>query len=139
MSLHRMALVLSALLMAGLGHAQTAADADLNKAYKALAEKDYDSAIDLFRKGLASQTGNAGAHKDLAYTLLKAGENTAARDEFEAALKLNPKDETAALEFAFLAFETQKAVEARRMFDKLRKTGSPATKTDGGAGFPKHR
>ena len=38
----------------------------------------------------------------IAYTLLKTGDDAEARDEFEAAMKLNPKDETAALEFAFL-------------------------------------
>ena len=102
--------------------------ADLNSAYQALADKDYDSAITLFRKGLALQPGNASAHKDLAYTLLRAGENAAARDEFESALHLNPRDETAALEFAFLAFETKKPIEARRVFDRLRKAGNPTTR-----------
>ncbi len=107
---------------------QAPGDAELNQAYKATAQKDYDSAIELFRKGLALQPANAGAHKDLAYTLLKAGENADARDEFEDALRLNPGDETAALEYAFLAFETKEAIEARRTFDRLRKRGSAATR-----------
>ena len=94
--------------------------ADFEAAYKALATKDYDHAITGFRAALAQDPGNAAAHKDLAYTLLKAGENEAARDEFEAALKLNAKDETAALEYAFLAYETGKPAEARRMFYRLR-------------------
>jgi len=106
----------------------SAGQQELNSAYQALADKDYDSAVDLFRKGLAKQPANAAAHKDLAYTLLRAGENVAARDEFEQALKLNPHDETAGLEFAFLAFETQKPIEARRTFDRLRKTGNPTTR-----------
>ncbi len=114
-------------LAAGSCNAQTAQD-DLNQAYKALASKDYDTAIELFRKESAKQPGNAAVHKDLAYTLLKTGENADARDEFEAALRLNPKDETAALEYGFLAFETKKPIEARRMFDRLRKTGSAATR-----------
>ena len=100
----------------------------LTRAYEALQKKDYDSAIDFFRQGLKLQPANAGVHKDLAYTLLKAGENAAARDEFAAALQLNPQDETAALEFAFLAFETKKPIEARRMFDKLRKSGTAGTR-----------
>lgn len=105
-----------------------AGDAELNAAYKALAVKDYDSAIELFRKGLEAQPANAAAHKDLAYTLLKAGENADARDEFEAALQLNAHDETAALEFAFLAFETKKPIEARRMFDRLRHSSNAQTR-----------
>ncbi|HXR75909.1 MAG TPA: tetratricopeptide repeat protein [Bryobacteraceae bacterium] len=108
--------------------AQQPGDAELNQAYAALAKKDYDTAISTFRAGLAKQPGNAGAHKDLAYTLLKTGDNAEARDEFEHALKVNARDETAALEFAFLAFETKKPIEARRMFDKLRQTGTPATR-----------
>lgn len=106
---------------------QIPGDTELNKAYQALAQKNYDVAVAAFRAGLAKQPDNAGAHKDLAYTLLKAGENSDARDEFEAALKLNPKDDAAVLEFAFLAFETKKPIEARRMFDRLRK--SPNEKT----------
>jgi Flp pilus assembly protein TadD len=107
---------------------QTPGDAELNRAYKALALKDYDSAIAAFQEGLTKQPSNAGAHKDLAYTLLKTGDDIEARDEFEAAMKLNPKDETAALEFAFLAYETKKPIEARRMFDKLRKSDNPHTR-----------
>jgi len=100
---------------------------ELTEAYKWLGSKDYTRAVPLFRKGLALQPSNAGAHKDLAYALLKTGENAEARDEFEAALKLNPKDETAALEYGFLAYETKKPVEARRTFDRLRHSANPTT------------
>ncbi len=116
------------MLAANRAYAQAPGDAELNQAYKVLAQKDYDSAIALFRKALAAQPENAGAHKDLAYTLLKAGENEDARDEFETALRLNKDDETAALEYAFLAFETKKPIEARRTFDRLRHSGNPATR-----------
>lgn len=119
--------VLSAFL-AGSVYGQTAGEAELNRAYQALTQKDYDTAIAAFREGLAKQANNAGAHKDLAYTLLKTGDNAEARDEFEAAMKLNPKDDAAALEFAFLAFETKKPIEARRMFDKLRKSANAQTR-----------
>ena len=101
---------------------------ELTQAYDALQKKDYDTAIECFRRGLAVQPGNAGVHKDLAYTLLKTGDNALARDEFAAALKLNTQDENAALEFAFLAFETKEPIEARRMFDKLRKSGTVSTR-----------
>jgi Flp pilus assembly protein TadD len=107
---------------------QAPGTAELTEAYKALAAKDYARAVPLFRKGLTLQASNAGAHKDLAYALLKTGENAEARDEFEAALKLNPKDETAALEFGFLAYETKKPVEARRTFDRLRHSTNPTTR-----------
>ena len=100
--------------------AQEPGNAELTRAYKALETKDYDAAVAAFQQGLLKQPGNAGAHKDLAYTLLKTADNGAARDEFEFAMKLNPKDEVAALEYAFLAFETKRPIEARRTFDKLR-------------------
>lgn len=114
--------------VAGAGFAQTPGDPELNEGYKALAQKDYDQAIELFGQGLAKQPGNSKVHKDLAYTLLKTGENTQARNEFAQALKLNPADETAALEFAFLAYETKEAVEARRAFDKLRHSANSTTR-----------
>jgi Flp pilus assembly protein TadD len=116
------------LALAGLVQGQTPGEAELNRAYQALTHKDYDAAIAAFREGLAKRPDNPGAHKDLAYTLLKTGDDAEARDEFAAALKLNPKDDTAALEFAFLAYETQKPAEARRMFDHLRKSENPQTR-----------
>lgn len=125
---HAVAAVAFLTFFAIVAFGQTPGDAELNQAYKALAQKDYDSAIAAFHEGLAKQPANAGAHKDLAYTLLKTGDDSESRDEFETAMKLNPKDETAALEFAFLAYETKKPVEARRMFDKLRNSANPQTR-----------
>jgi tetratricopeptide (TPR) repeat protein len=125
----------AAIVGSSLGQTPAAGQLELNSAYQALADKDYDSAIDLFRKGLVKQPSNAAAHKDLAYTLLRAGENAAARDEFESALQLNPHDETAGLEFAFLAFETKKPIEARRLFDRLRKTGNSTVRATAGQAF----
>ena len=129
-------ILITAALMAAPGvpvAAQDAGQQEFAAAYKALAQKDYDNAIALFRRGLADQTGNtagdSAAHKDLAYTLLKTGDSTEARDEFEAALHANEHDDTAALEYAFLAYETQKPIEARRIFDRLRKRGNVATRT----------
>ncbi|HEX4165854.1 MAG TPA: tetratricopeptide repeat protein [Bryobacteraceae bacterium] len=101
---------------------------EFNHAYKALAGKYYDAAIAAFRKGLILEPGNEGVHKDLAYTLLKTGDNAEARDEFAAAIKLDPGDETAATEFAFLAYETKKPIEARRTFDKLRHSSNLAVR-----------
>ena len=93
-----------------------------------------------FERGIAQHPENAGAHKDLAYTLLKTGKNVEARDQFEAAMRLNARDDTAALEYAFLCYDTRKPIEARRTFDKLRKHGlTPATRCNGGAGISEHR
>ena len=97
--------------------AQTSGDAEMNLAYRALAAKDYDAAVRGFRVGLALQPKNARVHKDLAYALLKTGDNAEARDEFAAALQLDKADTTAALEFAFLAYETKKPIEARHAAD----------------------
>ncbi|MBV9225468.1 MAG: tetratricopeptide repeat protein, partial [Acidobacteriaceae bacterium] len=116
------------LALARISFGQVSGEMEFNEAYKALAGKDYDRAIALFRKGLSAGAGKVSIHKDLAYTLLKTGENEEARDEFEAALALDPTDETAALEFAFLAYETKKPIEARRTFDKLRKSKNPQTR-----------
>ncbi len=120
--------LLSTFLCASCVLAQTPGTEQLTRAYQALAKKDYDTAIEFFRKGLAQQSGNPGAHKDLAYTLLKTGDDLDARDEFATAAKLNPQDDTAALEYAFLAYETKQPIEARRMFDLMRHSSNAATR-----------
>ena len=122
-------------LSLALARAQTSPDSELNLAYRALAAKQYDAAIAAFHKGLALQPSNAKAHKDLAYTLLKTGDNAEARDEFGSALQLDPHDDTAALEFAFLAYETKKPIEARRAFDRLRHSSNAATRATAAQAF----
>ncbi len=122
------AIPIGLLALASVGRAQAVGDRELNEAYAALTIKDYDRAVTQFQKGLALEPGNAKAHKDLAYTLLKTGENAEARDEFERAMQLDKRDETAALEYAFLAYETKKPIEARRMFDKLRHSKNASTR-----------
>ncbi|MDQ6706765.1 MAG: tetratricopeptide repeat protein, partial [Acidobacteriota bacterium] len=72
--------------------------------------------------------------KDLAYTYLKVGETQAAREQFGEAMRLNPADFHVSLEYAFLCFESQdQAVTfkatARRIFDRIRSTGDPASRT----------
>ena len=68
--------------------------------------------------------GRASIRKDLAYTLLKIGETEAARDQFAEAMTLDPADDQVALEYAFLCYETKQQVAARRVFDRLRKSGN---------------
>src|ERR1051326_9101379 len=91
----------------------------LNRAYQALREKDYDRAIQGFRQAIAAAPGAIAARKDLGYTLLKIGETEAARDQFAEAMKLDPKDDHLALEYAFLCYETKEPAIARRIFDRL--------------------
>lgn len=122
---------LAAILVAGLASLAYAADgagSECDQAYKLLALKDYDGAVAHFRAALAQDSAAPAVHQDLAYTLLKMGENAAARDEFAAAARLKPSDEQASLEFAFLAYETGKPIEARRTFDRLRQHGSALTR-----------
>ncbi len=95
----------------------------LERAYQALRDKAYDQAIASFGQALALSPNRASIRKDLAYTLLKVGENEAARDQFGEAMRLDPADQHVALEYAFLCYETKQQAEARRIFDRIRKTG----------------
>ncbi len=128
-----MRLVILALLLCALAQAQTPASspdpayAPLSKAYEYLRAKDYDNAIAFFEKAIAAAPTRPSIRKDLAYTLLKVGESEAARDEFGEAMRLDSKDTHVALEYAFLCYETKKQAEARRIFDRIRKTGDPAS------------
>jgi Tfp pilus assembly protein PilF len=102
--------------------AQTLAD----DAYAALRAKAYDRAIAIFQQAIEQTPQRASLRKDLAYTLLKTGETVAARDQFAKALRIDPKDNRASLEYAFLCYETRQPVLARRIFDRLRKTPDAA-------------
>jgi Tfp pilus assembly protein PilF len=95
----------------------------LNRAYEALRGRDYDSAITSFLKGIEAAPRRASIRKDLAYTYLKIGENELARDQFSQAMEIDPNDTQVAMEYAFLCYETKEQQQARRIFDRIRKTG----------------
>ncbi len=95
----------------------------LEQAFASLREKSYDQAIAEFRQAIALAPDRASIHKDLAYALLKVGENEEARDQFAEAMRLDPADQHVALEYAFLCYETKQQAIARRVFDRIRKTG----------------
>lgn len=126
MQARRFAIVL--ILLSAAASAQNSvqtADVALNRAYQALQKKDYPQAIAGFEQALASTPPltpdkSASIHQDLAYTLLKTGENERARDHFAAALRLDPSDDRTALEYAFLCYETKQPGEARRLFSRLK-------------------
>jgi tetratricopeptide (TPR) repeat protein len=101
----------------------------LSRAYEALRAHSYDSAISLFQKAIDIAPQRAAIHKELGYTYLKVGQNELAREQFRRSMDIDPQDTQVALEFAFLAFETKQQVEARRVFDRVRKTAGPAAAT----------
>lgn len=95
----------------------------LDRAYAALRQKNYDDAIAGFRQAIPLAPERASIRKDLAYALLKVGDNEGARDQFGEAMRLDPADQHVALEYAFLCYETRQPAVARRIFDRIRKTG----------------
>jgi Tfp pilus assembly protein PilF len=129
-----MRLVTLVLVLCALAGAQTPAPsndpayAPLSQAYEYLRTKDYDKAIASFERAIEAAPQRPSIRKDLAYTLLKVGETEAARDQFGEAMRLDSNDTHVALEYAFLCYETKKQAEARRIFDRIRKTGDPASR-----------
>ena len=113
------------LAVCGLAFAQPPDPAyePLTRAYEALRGRDYDTAIAGFVKGIKAAPRRASIHKDLAYTYLKIGENELARDQFAEAMEIDPNDSQVAMEYAFLCYETKERQQARRIFDRIRKTG----------------
>jgi Tfp pilus assembly protein PilF len=107
------------------GQAADPAYAFLEKAYNSLKIRDYGQAIDSFQRAIEVAPDRAAIHKDLAYTLLKIGEPEAARDHFAEAMRIDPSDTRVAMEYAFLCYETREQLTARRVFERLAKTGDP--------------
>lgn len=112
-------------LICGLTAAQNTDPAyqPLERAFEALRQKNYDVAIQSFEQAISFAPDRASIRKDLAYTLLKVGENESARDQFAEAIRIDPADNHVALEYAFLCYETKQQATARRIFDRIRKTG----------------
>jgi Tfp pilus assembly protein PilF len=119
----RLAIVIAAASLA-YGQAADPAYVPLDRAYTALRDRDYDTAIPQFLAAVEASPRRADIRKDLAYTYLKIGEPVLARDQFRRAMELNPEDTGAALEYAFLCNETKQQAEARRVFDRIRRTGN---------------
>ncbi len=95
-----------------------------DRAYSALRTHDYDVAVPAFLAAIQAAPARAEIRKDLAYTYLKIGEPALAREQFREAMRLDPADVPSALEYAFLCYETKQQAEARRVFDRLRRTGN---------------
>lgn len=95
----------------------------LTCAYEALRGRDYEKAVAGFVRGIELAPRRASIRKDLAYTYLKIGEPELAREQFREAMLLEPADLHVAKEYAFLCFETRQRAQARRVFDRIRKTG----------------
>jgi Tfp pilus assembly protein PilF len=96
----------------------------LARAYEALGTHDYLAAVAGFTRSIELAPERASIRKDLAYTYLKIGENELARDQFEAAMKMDAADVQVAMEYAFLCNESNREAEARRIFDRIRRTGN---------------
>jgi tetratricopeptide (TPR) repeat protein len=125
--LFRITLVLALTSATSLAQPTDPAYQPLERAYQALRDKNYDQAVAGFLQAIKLVPDRASIRKDLAYTLLKVGENEAARDQFGEAMRIDPTDLHAALEYAFLCFETKEQVQARRIFDRIRKTGESSS------------
>jgi len=119
-------LFLLTLLAWSSGVASDPSWAVLDRAYKALKARQYDTAIAAFQEALVISPGRVDVRKDLAYTYLKTGEPVLAREQFAEVVKLDASDTHSALEYGFLCYETKQTAEARRTFNRLRKAGDPA-------------
>lgn len=119
----RVALLLAAGSLA-LAQAPDPAYEPLARAYDAVSAKDYPTAIGNFQKAILAAPQRTSIRKDLAYTYLKIGENDLARAQFREAMRTDPADASVAMEYAFLCYESKEKAEARRIFDRLRKTGN---------------
>ncbi|MEK7404513.1 MAG: tetratricopeptide repeat protein [Acidobacteriota bacterium] len=102
--------------------------APLARAYDALRVSAYEDAVAQFLQAVEAAPARPSIRKDLAYTYLKIGEAEAAREQFAEAMRLDPADLHVALEYAFLCYETRERATARRIFDRIRKTGEPAAR-----------
>jgi tetratricopeptide (TPR) repeat protein len=110
---------MAAMLILALVLGHSAAE-EASRGYEALRVGQYDEAVAAFRLALEADPSLRHVRKDLAYTLLKRGSREEALAEFGRLRREDPSDEPAALEYAFLCYETRRVQEARRVFHMLR-------------------
>jgi Flp pilus assembly protein TadD len=106
-----------------------------DSAYLAQREGRLDDAVALFQLAVRQQPEHVNLRKDLAYALLRTGERERARDEFGEALRYAPGDAGAALEYAYLCYETRRPAEARRLFLRFSKSADPLVRSSASAAF----
>src|ERR1039457_6491325 len=80
---------------------------DADRAYTALRARDYDVAVPAFLAAIQAAPTRADLRKDLPHPPPKTGEPPPPRDQFREAMRLDPAAPAAALEYAFLCYETK--------------------------------
>jgi len=126
--LQRLLLLLGALTLAAAARQAGSGHTHAAQAYDSLRANDLDAAVAAFNRALELDPANPAWRKDLAYALLRTGDRESARDNFERLWRENPQDETSALEYAFLSFETRHEREAHLVFNELRDSSDPAVR-----------
>ena len=92
----------------------------LDSAYAALADKDFEAAIHRLRDAVDAAPRRAAIRKELGYAYLKIGETEWAREMFEQVTRLDPTDDQATLELAFLSYETGRHARALELFKAIK-------------------
>lgn len=100
-----------------------AAYAELTAAYAALRRSELDAAAVRFVAALRLTPNRTDVRKELAYTYFRMGRNDLAREQFEAVIARDTIDATAALELAYLEYESPDPAiraSAHAIFKRLR-------------------
>lgn len=126
----------TSLFMTALAGALWMVDTDpLTDAYAKLNAGRLEEAVRLFETSVKLNPNKAAVRKDLAYSYLKVGEVEAAREQFRAVMELDANDHHAALEYAFLCYETRERRVARLVFDRVRQQGDAESRQTAAAAF----
>jgi tetratricopeptide (TPR) repeat protein len=118
--------------------ASRAAYAQLTAAYAALRNSQLDSAIVHFAAALELTPNRTDVRKELAYTFFRVGRNDLAREQFERVIALDTVDAMAALELAYLDYESPDAsvrATAHAIFNRLRSSRDPSIRARATAAF----
>ena len=84
----------------------------LDEAAEKLRERDYDSAISLFRSALARDRGSWEAHMNLGAAYFWGGDRRSAQAEFQTAMSLDPENALSYADLAVCALREGRVVPA---------------------------
>ena len=98
---------------------------DADKAYREVADKNYNGAMQDFRKALAADSANSSWRKDLGFACLAAGFPEDAATEFKRVYFEHPEDFAVALQLGFVSQQLRRDDDARKYFALAARSADP--------------
>lgn len=98
----------------------------VSEAYELMARKEFEAAVERFRRALAADPKRVNLYSEIGFASLKMGETEQAVAAFETYEKARPDDAHNALQLAYLYMQTAREQKGLEYFERVEKGADPA-------------